>query len=325
MFAGWIRLAGIALVVTGMACCNAFALPPAFSKKAPESIKDLQEIQAHVQTLVKKTMPATVGIRIGASSGSGVIIDKEGHVLTAGHVSGEPNRDCQIILPDGRKLKAKTLGANRGIDSGLIQITDKGDFPFIEMGDSSEPKRGDWCLAIGHPGGFQTGRAPVVRLGRILELNPNFIRTDALLVGGDSGGPLFDMDGKVIAIHSRIGNSLFANIHVPVNTYRETWERLAKAEVWGGPLGGSDAYLGVQMDSIAKGCRVQVVAPESPAAKAGLQVNDLITKLDKLVIGTAEDLVNQIRNKRPGNEVSLEIRRGDETVVLRVVLGKRPG
>ncbi|MCL6480244.1 MAG: trypsin-like peptidase domain-containing protein, partial [Firmicutes bacterium] len=73
-----------------------------------------------------------------------------------------------------------------------------------------------------------------VRLGRVQWRNENLIRTDCTLVGGDSGGPLFDMHGKVIGIHSRIGPSLATNLHVPVNTYRQTWDRLAQGEVWGG-------------------------------------------------------------------------------------------
>src|SRR4029077_15044098 len=98
----------------------------------------------------------------------------------------------------------------------------------------------------------QLGRPPVVRVGRILETTPKYLRTDCTLVGGDSGGPLFDMNGKVIGIHSRIGGSISFNIHVPVDTYAETWEKLAASEVWGRDLGlcdfarPSSAYLGVQ-------------------------------------------------------------------------------
>src|SRR5205823_10677652 len=128
-------------------------LPPAFSKRVPEGPKDLLPIQTHVQALVKKLQPATVGLRIGQAQGSGVIINKEGHVLTAGHVSGTPGRDATIVLADGRKLKGKTLGRNGSIDRGLVQITEEAEFPHIEMGESGILKDGDWCLAIGHSGG----------------------------------------------------------------------------------------------------------------------------------------------------------------------------
>ncbi len=212
-------------------------LPPVFNREQPESIEDLKAIEAHVEAILPKIVPAVVGVRLGPAQGSGVIIDKEGHVLTAGHVSGKPDSDAQIILPNGKVLKAKTLGRNGSIDSGMVQITDKGDFPFVEMGKSADLKKGQWVMAIGHPGGFRANRTPVVRVGRVLFANQLLIRTDCALVGGDSGGPLFDMNGRVVGIHSRIGDTISANIHVPVDTFRKTWDRLARGESFGGQLG----------------------------------------------------------------------------------------
>jgi hypothetical protein len=92
-------------------------------------------------------------------------------------------------------------------------------------------------MAIGHPGGFRPNRQPVLRVGRVLQSTQFVIRSDAAVVGGDSGGPLFDMNGRVVGIHSRIGGSMTDNFHVPVKTYRDTWDRLAKGESWGGQLG----------------------------------------------------------------------------------------
>jgi hypothetical protein len=185
---------------------------------------------------VAKVQPAVVGVSIGPAQGSGVIV-KGGRVLTAGHVSGQPGRTVTLHLADGRKLKGKTLGRNADIDSGLIEITDKGDWPGVEMGKSADLKKGQWVVAIGHPGGYRANRTPVVRLGRVLEVNAGAIVTDCPLVGGDSGGPLFDLDGKIIGIHSRIGGPIMANLHVPVGTYVDTWDRLARGETWGGMAG----------------------------------------------------------------------------------------
>lgn len=216
------------------------ASPPKSSpplKIVPENVEDLRAIEKRVQAVVAKVTPAVVGVRVGAAQGSGVIIDKDGTVLTAGHVSGQPGRDAQIILPDGRKLKAKTLGQNKGIDSGMLKITDEGAWPAVELGKSAEVKPGQWVVAIGHPGGYRSNRTPVVRVGRVLTANKLLIRTDCTLVGGDSGGPLFDMEGRVIGIHSRIGGAITENVHVPVDTYRETYAKLAKGESWGGFLG----------------------------------------------------------------------------------------
>lgn len=307
-------------------------LPKVFSKAVPESVKDLKDIEQHVKKLLDKIIPATVGLRIGGASGSGVIIDKEGHVLTAGHVSGRPDQNVQILLHDGTRLKGKTLGGNRGIDSGMLKITDKADFPFVDMAVSAELKKGDWCIAIGHPNGFQTGRAPVVRLGRLLEINKSktdgkvtYLRTDCTLVGGDSGGPLFDMHGKVIGIHSRIGGQISANIHVPVDTYHETWDKLVAGEIWGDNLFGNNAYLGVSRDPYSKEFKVQLVNPDSPAGKAGMKSEDIIVSIDGKKIMSQTDFDNVLRTKRPGNLIALEIRRGDDILNMKITLSKRPG
>jgi serine protease Do len=163
----------------------------------------------------------------------------------------------------------------------------------------------------------------VVRLGRVLINGKSAITSDCCLVGGDSGGPLFDMHGRVIGIHSRIGGSITANVHVPVDTYRDTWDRLAKGEAFGGPT-TSDAYLGIQADPDAKNCLVSSVQAGSPAEKAGMKPMDIIVKFDGQKVEAFDDLGALIRKKKPGDEVAVEIRRGDETVTLKVVLGRRP-
>ncbi len=307
---------------------NEKSQPVALEKLAPENVEDLKAIQAQVQEVVQKVLPCTVGIRIGPASGSGVIVRPDGYVLTAGHVSGQADREVTLILLDGRRVKGRTLGANRGIDSGLIKITEDGTWPFAEMGQATDLKKGQWCVATGHPNGYKIGRTPPVRLGRVLSAADRFVQTDCTLVGGDSGGPLFDMQGRVIGIHSRIGSPITANLHVPVDTYRNTWDRLAKAEVWGSQLGGrgpNSAYPGLQVDGESKDCRVIQVIPGGPADKAGFKVNDVITQFDSQKIGNSEDLVAQMRRKKPGEEVVVEIRRAQEVVTLKLVLGRREG
>jgi serine protease Do len=302
----------------------------AVTKPLPESVDDLKEIQKQTQAVLEKAIPCTVGLRIGGASGSGVIINKEGIVLTAGHVSGEPGQKVDIILADGKIIKGKTLGCNRGIDSGMIQITDKGDFPYLEMGKSSDLKRGQWCIAIGHPNGYIKGRTPVVRLGRILKIAKDGVETDCTLVGGDSGGPLFDMEGRVIAIHSRIGSTLTSNTHVPIDTYHETWDRLVKAESWGGTLfngpprqTSNGAYLGVSPARNSQEAQIEYVTEDSPAAKAGLRPGDIIKKFDGKDIKTYNDFVDLLNKKKPDDEVAVEVKRGDKMETIKVKLGKR--
>jgi S1-C subfamily serine protease len=229
-------------------------------KPAPENVDDLRALEKQVQVVIAKVQPATVGVIIGFAQGSGVII-KDGYVLTAGHVSDKPGRPAVIRLADGRKLKGKTLGHNGGIDSGLIKIEEAGKFPTVEMGKSADLKKGQWVIAIGHPGGFRPNRTPVVRLGRVLSATPTAINTDCALVGGDSGGPLFDLDGKVIGIHSRIGPfNMSQNFHVPVDTYVATWDKLAKGERWG--IGGSGQLV------------------QSPGGKVVFEKKDQLTSKD---------------------------------------------
>jgi serine protease Do len=300
---------------------------PALEKEVPETVEELRAIQDQVRKALGRVMPCTVAVRVGRGQGSGVVVSADGYVLTAGHVVGEKGREVKITFPDGKVVNGKTLGMNRAIDSGLIKITDEGKWPFAPMGHSQDVKRGQWCITIGHPGGFKEGRSPVVRVGRVLDKSETLLRTSCALVGGDSGGPLFDLDGKVIGIHSRISNSITANIHVPVDTYRETWERLEKGETWGGRLGSrsdAPAYLGVEFDLKARDCKLFRIAPGSPAEKAGLQENDVVTRFGRRKIETSEDLINQVARRDPGDEVTLEVQRGDESLKLQVVLGKRP-
>lgn len=305
------------------------ALPSAFALKIPDSVQDLQAIESHVQKLVEKVLPATVCLRVGSHQGSGVIINREGHILTAGHVSGAADRDVTVILTDGRRLRGRTLGANNAIDSGMALITDKADFPFAEMAKSAALKKGQWCLALGHPGGYKIGRPPVVRLGRLQGVSSKLLVSDCALVGGDSGGPLFDMHGRVIGIHSRIGDKLSANVHVPIDTYRETWSRLASGEVWGKPLASLDtlkpgeAYAGMRVTPDKKTLKIESVTPGGPADKAGLRANDLILKIDNQTLATPEALGSFLKVRPPGAQINVHVQRGAETMSVAVVLGKR--
>jgi serine protease Do len=321
------RLPGASLLLSGLlglallTPLRAEGPLPALEKPVPNGIEDLRVIQEQVKKVVAKALPCTVGIRIGSAAGSGVLVSKDGHVMTAGHISGEPDRTVTVILADGRRVKGKTLGSNQGIDSGLIQITEKGEWPFVEMGDSSKLKKGQWCVALGHPDGVKPGRPAVVRLGRVLFRSGRMIRTECALVGGDSGGPLFDLDGKVVGIHSRIGESLSFNIHVPSDTYRSTWDRLVKSEVWGGR--SSEPYIGVVLNPDAKECKIAEVEKDSPAEKAGLQANDVVLRCDKKKIADLEELITLIRKHKPGDEIPIEVRRGKDVLNLKVIVGKR--
>ncbi len=265
-------------------------------------------------------------VQVGSASGSGVIVSEDGVILTAGHVSGKPGQKVEVVMPDGKTYKGTTLGNNSGIDSGMIKITDKGKYPFVEMGKSADLKKGTWVITTGHPGGYYPGRSPVVRVGKILELELKipmaYIRTDCTLVGGDSGGPLFDMYGRVIGIHSRIGGQITSNMHVPVDTYRETWDRLVSSEVFNGNEVGKP-YFGFQLDQLDKDCIITKIVEDSPAAKAGLKIDDVIKKFDGKDVADVDALRELFEKKKPNEEAMFEIQRGDKTLKLKVIVGKK--
>jgi serine protease Do len=294
-----------------------------FAGEAPTSVVDLAAMQEKVQQLAERVIPCTVNVRIGQppriAQGSGVIISEDGYVMTAAHVNGAPGREVIFTFADGSTAKGKTLGVDRRIDAGLMKITDKGKWPHLEIGDSKSLKAGQWVLATGHPGGYQKGRNPVVRLGRVLMATNAVIMTDCTLVGGDSGGPLFDMNGKVVAIHSRISNGISENMHVPANTYSEHWDELAAGDTLGIP---AQPYIGVDRDSKAEDARIAAVVPDSPAEKAGIKSGDVITRFDGKRVEDFDKLAELVMQKDPGDKVKVEVRRGDDTFLLDLVVGK---
>ena len=299
--------------------------PVAFDKESPENVADLLAMEQQIRKISKAVIPATVNLQVGNAQGSGVIVSKEGDILTAAHVIGRSGRSATIILSDGRRIIGETLGLNRDLDIGLVRITEKGDWPLAEMGDMKNVKVGDWCLATGHPGGYLKNRPPVVRLGRVILKRSSIVQTDCTLVGGDSGGPVFDMEGKVIGINSRIGASTAWNFHVPVSAYQDNWDKLVKAEAWSdspGPMAGGP-ILGVSGEDDPKGCRLTQVGEELPAHEAGLEVGDIITSFDGKPVDGFSSLAALVREHKPGDRVRVEFLRGEEALSKMVELAER--
>jgi serine protease Do len=293
---------------------------------SPAGLNDLLAMQQHVQGLSEKLKKCTVGVSVGNAWGSGVIISPDGYVLTAAHVAGQPNKECTFTLSDGREVKGKTLGMFRTQDAGLMKITEPGPYPYAELGDSSGVKERSWCIALGHPGGYQSERGIVLRLGQVLHVSKDAITTWCALVGGDSGGPLFDLEGRVIGINSRIAERLTTNMHVPVNAFQDrgAWDRMVKGDVWG-HMPGQTPWLGVQGDekSREREARIAAVTAKSPAAKYDLKPGDVIIKFDDRDITNFQALTDAVAECHVNESVMLKVRRGDNVVDVRLRLGRR--
>ena len=205
-----------------------------------------------------------------------------------------------------------------------MKITDPGIWPHAAMGDVDHSHIGDWVLALGHPGGFDPRRSLVVRLGRIIRLAPEAIQTDCTISPGDSGGPLFDMYGRVVGIHSAISRSVAENFHVPVSEFYETWDELANAKAENDSAGQPRAYLGATVEDTSKGCRVSVVEENGPASKAGLNVGDLVLKVDEREIKVAATFRRWLVEATPGETLKLQIKRGDKISTLEVTVRAQP-
>jgi len=194
-------------------------------------------------------------------------------------------------------------------------------------------RTGTWVVAMGHPGGFAAERPIVARLGRVYRMRDNYIQTDCTIIGGDSGGPLFDLDGRVIGIHSRISVSLRQNYHVPITTYKDTWERLAASEVWNRPVAPGNGperggpFIGVQgqLDRADEvdGAILGRVYPDTPAATAGLREGDVVVAIEGRKVGTFGDLAAIVGESTPGDELTFRVRRGEREMDIELKVGQR--
>jgi serine protease Do len=299
-------------------------VPGAFRQSGPASVADLRAMERHVEGLVRRVSPAVVAVRIDNSAGSGVVISQDGLVLTAAHVCGTPDRAVLFTFPDGRTAHGHTLGTNHDRDSGLMKITDPGPWPHVDLADPSEMRLGEWVLALGHPGGFDPDRATVARLGRVIRTGI-LLQTDCTLMAGDSGGPLFDMAGRVVGVHSRISESTAENFHVPIATYLETWDRLERGDNWGGRPRPSRSTIGVHGIDDPEGCRIQDVVEDGPAWRAGVQTGDVILRINGVPITDAECLGDCVHQAKPGEELAVLVKRHTSQLILPIVVQERRG
>ncbi|WP_435896146.1 S1C family serine protease [Oceaniferula spumae] len=296
------------------------------------SIDELKALQSKIKLVSQKVMPATVSLfsAKNGASGSGVIVSEDGLILTAGHVV-RGAEEMTVIMPDGKQANGKVLGANYTRDSAMIQIIDgQKKWPYAEVGNSKDLSVGDLVIAIGHAGGYDAVRTPPVRFGRMVARGSNsFITTDCTLIGGDSGGPLFDLEGRVIGIHSSIGNSLSANNHASIEGFIEDWDKLKDGKTWGRLGGGSmddpdSPVIGVLTgDSERGGIAIRNVFGGGPAADAGLRDGDVILSINGRRVTNLRALHAEIFRHKPGDVILVRVARGEENITRKVKLGRR--
>lgn len=322
------RRAATILVVMKIIAASAFAAGGADKSATPKTdIAALLKIQTEVQQLLPQVRPALVAIQTGGGTASGVIISADGLLLTAAHVPGGPGKDMRVVLEDGSVTTAKSLGLDKTTDAALAQLKRRSKpWPFVKLSrEVIKAQPGEWCFALGHPGGFDKARGPVLRVGKIIKQTANSLHTDCVLMGGDSGGPLFNFNGEVIGIHSQIWENRDQNVHVSMAPFLRSWDAMQKSQViktWGIGAGG---YLGVAtvMSDNAE-LEVADVIEGSPAAKAGVRIGEVIMSLNSEAMTDQPQFTATVRAKAAGDTITLKLRSKGKDREVPVTLAQRP-
>lgn len=319
-------------------------------RKPSPGLRMLEELQTVITDLAEEAKPSVVSIfpiqvtgrsretgeRVPNStgSGSGVIVDAVGHIITNNHVVGDAT-EVEVRLSDKTKLFAQVVGKDPDTDLAVLKVTTDHPLPAARFGDSSGVKVGQWVLAVGNPFGLdRTVTLGVVSgIGREninLSRYENFIQTDASINPGNSGGPLFDLRGDIIGINTAIIN--FAQgigFAIPSNMAKQVMNQLInKGKV-------VRAWLGVGLQPLTpdlaikfgvdenEGVLVNEVFERDPAALAGIKPGDVITKVDGALVDTPNKLSRLVAALDPGSLAMVEVVRDGKRINLNVALSER--
>jgi serine protease Do len=292
-------------------------------KQVPQGIEDLVAIQERLRSLLPQTKAALVSIEAMDGAGSGVIVSEDGLVLTAAHVIGTTGKKMFVRLPDGKRAPAVSLGGSEISDAGMLQITKKKKWPFVQMAASNTSEVGDWCFGLGHPGGFDKKRGIVVRIGKVIANRDETMQTDSRLLGGDSGGPLFDFEGRLIAIHSRVSQLPDQNFHVPIDCFHANWNFFKNQDLITYEKMQAGGFFGVECEYTEAGLVVRDVIPSSAAQQAGVQINDILVSVNDKQIDSREEFIILISSMMPGALAKVKLFRNGAEFSVKVNLGSR--
>ena len=264
--------------------------------------------------------------RIEQSQGSGFIFG-DGLVMTNAHVV---NRSQKLIvgLSNGTKYKGKLIGQDLLTDLAVIKLEGKGPWPKAKLGDSTKIEVGDWAIAVGNPFGLEN----TVTLGIISNLNRNvsqlgiydkkfeLIQTDAAINPGNSGGPLLNSKGEVIGINTliRSGPGAGLSFAIPINKAKNIASQLIKNGKVIHPMIGINLIDENYFETNESIVKVGYVVPNSPAAKSGIFINDIILKVGKTNIKNSSDVINEISNNGINKFINITLKRKNKIIKLKV-------
>ncbi|MER3445317.1 MAG: peptidase [Candidatus Dadabacteria bacterium] len=266
--------------------------------------------------------------------GSGFILSEDGYIVTNNHVVEKAN-DIEVVLEDGERYKARVIGKDPKTDVALLKIGPKHRLPAAVLGDSDKLEIGDWVIAVGNPFGLgHTVTAGIVSAkGRSLGLGTydDFIQTDAAINPGNSGGPLFNLQGQVVGVNTAIvAGGQGIGFAIPINLAKSVITQLKST---GRVVRG---WLGVLVQQITpdiaeglgltepRGALVSDVTPGSPADKAGIKRQDIITEFNGQKINDMQELPRLVAATPPGTEVTLKFLRNGKEQTARLKLGELP-
>ncbi|OGT45213.1 MAG: hypothetical protein A3E83_08055 [Gammaproteobacteria bacterium RIFCSPHIGHO2_12_FULL_41_20] len=306
------------------------ALPAIVNIKAQIKVTDIDTLKELQKQRKREGDSGNLPPNVVVSVASGVIVEaKNGYILTNAHVI-EDAQSITVTLDDGRHYNAKLIGSDKPSDIALLQIKAK-NLTAIPIGDSSKLKVGDFVAAIGNPFGLsQTVTSGIVsaleRTSLGIEPYENFIQTDAPINPGNSGGALINMQGELVGINTAIlapsRGSIGIGFAIPANMAKSVMEQLINyGNVQRGALGIGAQDITPELASAfdlatTKGAVVTTVIPDFPAKQAGIQVGDVITKVNNMEIKNASDVVNTVGFLRVNSKVNINLLRHNKSITV---------